>query len=196
MTTLVFFLEEPSAQEMLQGFLPRLLPAAVTVRYVPFEGKSDLERQLVRKLRGWRTPETRFVVLRDKDSADCKDIKARLVALCQQAGKPETLVRIACHRIESWYLGDLAAVEAGLEVPGLAERQAKAKYRAPDRLGNAAQELLRLTGGRYQKVGGSRAIGPHLRTDGNRSESFNAFVSGLLRVLGAPLDQTGTPSRI
>ena len=110
MTTVVFFLEEPSAQEMLQGFLPWLLPAAVSVRYIPFDGKSDLERQLVRKLRGWRMPETRFVVLRDKDSADCIDTKARLVALCQQAGKPETLVRIACHEIESWYLGDLAAV--------------------------------------------------------------------------------------
>ena len=40
---LVFLLEEPSAREMLKGSLPRVLPDAVQVRYVVFEGKHDLE---------------------------------------------------------------------------------------------------------------------------------------------------------
>jgi hypothetical protein len=185
MTTLVFFLEEPSAREMLQGFLPRILPPGIDVRYVVFEGKTDLDRQLAGKLRGWRTPDTAFVVLRDKDAGDCIEVKKGLLTRCQQGARPETLVRIACHEIESWYLGDLAAVEAGLEVPGLAARQTKAKYRNPDRLGNAKQELVRVTGGQYQEVGGSRAIGPHMKTDGNQSHSFTVFVSGLRRILAA-----------
>ena len=48
MNQLVFFLEEPSAREMLKNFLPQILPNNVTVRYVVFEGKQDLERQLGR----------------------------------------------------------------------------------------------------------------------------------------------------
>ena len=71
MNQLVFFLEEPSAREMLKNLLPRILPDKVTVRYVVFEGKQDLENQLGRKLRGWCVPDTRFVVMRDKDQADC-----------------------------------------------------------------------------------------------------------------------------
>ena len=67
MNQLVFFLEEPSAREMLKNLLPRILPDNVTVRYVVFEGKQDLENQLARKLRRWRVPDTRFVVMRDKD---------------------------------------------------------------------------------------------------------------------------------
>ena len=49
---LVFVLEEPSAREMLKGLLPRVLPGAVQVRYVVFEGKHDLEKNIIRRLRG------------------------------------------------------------------------------------------------------------------------------------------------
>ena len=52
MRTLVFFLEEPSAREMLKGLLPRFLPPDVESRFVVFEGKQDLEKQLEKKLRG------------------------------------------------------------------------------------------------------------------------------------------------
>ena len=53
---LVFLLEEPSARDLLTGLLPKLLPESVHVHYLVFDGKQDLERQLVRKLRGWRMP--------------------------------------------------------------------------------------------------------------------------------------------
>lgn len=57
MRVLVFFLEEPSARAMLEGLLPRLLPAGWEVKYVIFEGKQDLEKQLPRKLLGdWHSP--------------------------------------------------------------------------------------------------------------------------------------------
>lgn len=185
MNQLVFFLEEPSAREMLKNFLPRILPEPdhITVRYVVFEGKQDLERQLGRKLRGWRVPDTRFVVMRDKDQADCTEVKCRLVGICRDAGKPDALVRIPCYELESWYLGDLNAVEQGLQIPGLAQQQERAKYRRPDRIANPVQELRRLTKERYQKIAGSRIIGLHLSPDANRSHSFTVFVSGLLRLV-------------
>lgn len=37
--TVVFCLEEPSAREMLKGFLPRLFPGMTDVSYVVFEGE-------------------------------------------------------------------------------------------------------------------------------------------------------------
>ena len=46
MKTIVFFLEEPSAREMLEGVLPRILPEEVKVRYLVFQGKQDLEKNL------------------------------------------------------------------------------------------------------------------------------------------------------
>ncbi len=182
---LVFLLEERSAREMLKGLLPRLLCPNVVPRYVVFEGKQHLERSIERRLRKWLAPDTAFVVIRDQDASDCRQVKATLAAKCARAGKPDALVRIACHELETFYLGDLAAVERGLGLPGLARQQDRRKYRAPDRLRNPAAELARMTRDVYQKVAGSRAIGPELSLCGNRSDSFRALVDGLLDVADA-----------
>ena len=183
MKTLVFFLEEPSAQRMLEGVLPRLISQDIMVRYVVFQGKSHLEKELVRKLRIWQHPDSVFVVMRDQDAGDCRVIKMRLAELCRQAGRSEALVRIACHELESFYLGDLAAVERGLGIGGLSAKQGRSQYRNPDKLGNPSEELGKLTGGRYQKIAGSRSIGVHLDFANNRSPSFNALVAGIRRVV-------------
>ncbi|NMW22274.1 MAG: DUF4276 family protein [Chlorobiaceae bacterium] len=184
MKTLVFFLEEPSAQRMLEGVLPKLISADVYVRYVVFQGKSDLEKHLVRKLRYWQLPDSVFVVMRDQDASDCLDIKMRLVDLCRQSGRNEVLVRIACRELESFYLGDLEAVERGLGIRGLAAKQGQSKFRNPDRLGSPSEELNKLTNGIYQKVAGSRAIGGYLNLENNSSRSFIVLLSGIKKVLG------------
>ncbi len=183
MRVLVFFLEEPSAKAMLNGLLPRLLPAGWQVKYVIFEGKQDLEKQLPRKLQNWQRPGCKFVILRDKDSGDCVVIRQELVKKCRDAGKPDALVRIAIHELESWYLGDLAAVEAGLGISNLAGKQGSRKFREPDTLANPYQELRRLTADRYQKISGSRAIGVHLSIEDNRSQSFRKFISGVRNIV-------------
>lgn len=183
MRTLAFLLEEESAQYMLEGLLPRLLPQDVHVRYIVFEGKQDLRQQLARRLRGWRAPDTRFVVLHDQDSSDCCALKQQLQEICSQSGRPETLVRIACRELESFYLGDLEAVERAFGLRGLARQQENRKFREPDSLNNAAQELRKLTGGTYQKLRGSRDIGVRLRVDGgNRSVSFGHLLDGIQRI--------------
>lgn len=186
MMELVVFLEEPSARAMLQGVLPRLLAPEVSVRYVVFEGKQDLEKRLPVRLRGWQNPHARFLVLRDQDSGDCRQIKQRLLDICHQAGQSDAMVRIACHELESFYLGDLCAVANSIGPASLAAQQDKAKYRNPDRLNNAAQELKRIATS-YQKVSGSREIGKQLAIAGNRSESFNQLLSGIRRLVGEEL---------
>ncbi len=60
MKTLVCLLEKPSAREMLRSVLPRILPVDVDVKFIIFEGKQDLERQMKRRLRYWQVPDSLF----------------------------------------------------------------------------------------------------------------------------------------
>ncbi len=184
MKELVFFLEEPSAQAMLQGLLPRMLDPGIHVRLIPFEGKQDLEKQLVRRMRGYVNPQARFIVLRDQDSApDCTVVKHKLLRLCADAGRGAvSLVRVACKELETIYLADLAAVERALGVTGLNKHQGSAKFRQPDHLGSPSDELRKLTQGAYQKVGASRLIGPHLDLANERSATFKNLVKGIRRL--------------
>jgi hypothetical protein len=179
MKTIVFFLEEPSAKEMLSGVLPRMLPENIQIRYIVFQGKQDLEKNLKLKLRGWRAPNCRFIIMRDQDSGDCKTIKSKLIKLCKESGKEEVIVRIACHELESFYLGDLAAVEKGLGLKGLQKQQQSKKFRDPDSIVNPSDELFKLTRNLYDKVSGSRAISPHIKLNANYSKSFKALLSGI-----------------
>jgi len=179
MSTLVVFTEEMSAKVMLESLLPRLLPREIGIQCVAFEGKQDLEKQLPIKLKGWATPDTVFVVLRDQDNADCHQVKRNLRVLCEAANRPGVLIRIACRELESWYFGDLAAVERALEIGGLTGLQNKSRYRDPDSILRPSAELKKITKNRYQKVSGSRSIGKHLSLDNGRSSSFRNFIDGV-----------------
>lgn len=188
MMTLVFLLEEPSAREMLQGILPKLLPDDVKPFFIVFEGKQDLEKQLIRKMKLWNKSDSRFIVMRDQDAGDCRKIKDNLLVKCQEVGKPDAVVRIACHELESFYLGDLKAVEQGLEVKGLAKMQSQRQYRDPDSFPNPANKLSMLTKC-YEKVSGSRAIGRHLNLNDNKSRSFNVLVKAIKDIVSSnPLE--------
>jgi hypothetical protein len=186
MKELVFFLEEPSAAEMLAGILPRLLSDNVIPRFITFEGKQDLERQLIRRLRGYQNPGAVFVVMRDQDSQpDCRVIKTRLASMCQEAGRPDALARIACRELESFYLADLSAVERGLGLSNVAKHQHGAKFRNPDQTVSPAVELAKLSRGQYQKVSGSRAISPYLDLENTRSPSFHNLIKGIRRIVAS-----------
>ena len=185
MRELVFFLEEDSAKALLEQLLPRLIPATSQIqsRLIVFEGKQDLHKQLEKKLRGYVNPQARFIVLRDQDSADCREIKRSLVSSCSRAGKPGAIVRIACRELESFYLGDLKAVELALEIASLAAKQERRKYRDPDRLLSPSRELEKLTSFRYQKVAGSRAIGLHLNLTVTKLKSFHHLLRGIRQAI-------------
>ena len=185
MKHLVFLLEEESMKALLDVLLPQILPQGINFLCIPHEGKQDLEKSIPRKLRAWQTPDTAFVIVRDKDGADCIEIKKRLVNLCQQAGRSDSLVRIACHELESWYLGDLAAVEKAFNIKKLAEQQRNRKYKEPDKLSNASEELEKLVKG-YRKVSGAKKIAAYMDIHQNYSHSFNCFisaVSGLIKLV-------------
>ena len=184
MKELVFLLEESSAKAMLESLLPRILDAGIKPRLLAFEGKQDLEKQMVRKMRSYINPHARFIVMRDQDAMpDCRVIKEELLARCAEAGRQGvSLVRIACRELESFYLADLAAVELGLGIKGLAKQQGIAKFKNSDFYPNPSKELLDLTKQRYQKVSGSREIGKHLDVSNERSSSFKNLIVGIKRM--------------
>lgn len=184
MNELVFLLEERSMREMLVGFLPRILPPVLPYYLVSHEGKTDLEKSIPRKLRGWRRPGARFIILRDKDSADCHRVKRKLKKLCVDAGQPDALIRVVCEELEAWFLGDFIAIERAFGLTHLAPLERRAKYREPDKIVGASPELKRLVP-RYLKLSGARSIGEHLDPTRNRSRSFRAFIDGLNRVIAS-----------
>jgi Domain of unknown function (DUF4276) len=186
MKELVFLLEEESMKALLDVLLPKVLPTDILYRCIPHEGKQDLEKSIPIKLRAWKTPGTSFVIVRDKDHANCIELKKHLVQLCKQEGRHESLVRIACHELESWFLGDLAAVEKAFNIKKLAGQQHNKKYKNPDRLSNASEELAKLVKG-YRKVSGAKKIAAYMTIDQNQSHSFNCFISGLTRLVNNTL---------
>jgi Domain of unknown function (DUF4276) len=171
----VFFLEEPSAQDFLQAILPRILRQGITPHFLVFHGKQDLEKRLLLRLKHWQRPYSQFIVLRDQDSGDCVEIKERLKNLCKDAGKPTAIVRIACRELESFFVGDWAAIAAGYERPNLAANSKLAKYRNPDLLGSPAVDIRRSIP-TYQKREGARTIAPHLNLEMNASRSFRVLI--------------------
>jgi hypothetical protein len=183
MTMLVVLVEEASmAQLLMDHLMPKILGDR-SFRVISHQGKSDLEKSIPRKLKGAWPPGTRFVVVRDNDGGDCMALKARLLGLCQEDKRDRTLVRIVCQELESWYLGDLLALDRSGLVRGsrFAREQGKAKFRNPDRLANAKEELCKLVRG-YKPLSGTRAIGPHLDVERNLSRSFQVFVEGVRRL--------------
>jgi hypothetical protein len=185
---LVFLLEEPSIREVLNIILPKFLPPEIPFLLIPHEGKRDLERSIPRKLRAWQNPHARFVIVRDKDSADCLSVKQRLTALCEQVGRRDCLIRIVCHELEAWFLGDLQAIERAFELKRLSRQAGQEKFRQPDLIANATEELKKLVGS-YQKIGGARTIAPYLELERNRSHSFQVFIDGVRRLADEMINQ-------
>lgn len=186
MSRLVFLLEEPSMKELLEGLLPRLAPDVVFL-CVPHEGKQDLEKSVPRKLKAWREPGVRFVVVRDNDGEDCLAVKARLRDLCRAGGRDDTLVRVVCQELEAWYFGEPEALAEAYGDPRLSALDRKAKYRNPDGIQSPSTELEQVIP-EFQKVSGARAMGALLTRERNRSRSFQVFVDGVLHmasVMGA-----------
>lgn len=187
MSRIVFLLEEYSAKALLEELLPRLFP---DLRFlcVSHEGKRDLEKSIPRKLRAWREPGDRFCILRDNDGADCRDLKRSLVEMCRTAGRPDTLVRIACQEMEAWYFGAPGLLAQGFRDERLRSLDRKARFRVPDAIARPAKELHRLVPA-FQKVSGARTMGGLLERE-NSSASFRVLLSGIAR-LEAEMRATG-----
>lgn len=177
---LVFLLEEQSMKTFLDGILPRILPPDVTFITIPHEGKTDLQKSIPIKLRAWKQSDVKFVIVQDQDTGDCREIKRKIVELCQNA-KQEVLIRIACHELEAWYFGDLEAVSKAYN-KNLTTLIKKKQYRVPDAIICPKRELKKYLP-EHQQISGAKLIAQYIDIDKNKSESFQTFVSGVKRLI-------------
>jgi hypothetical protein len=180
---IVILTEEPSMRIVLRTLMARTWPArheGVDWQIISHQGKADLERKMERKMSTWNYGDPHFIILRDNDGSCCQQLKKRLIAKAASTGKPHH-VRIVCQELESWLIGDLTAVKAAY--PRARVRDAVAKYRNPDSLGNASEELSILTGD-PAKVERAALIAPHLVLQRNRSRSFQVLIETLEKHLG------------
>lgn len=175
---IVIFTEEESMNVALQGLLGRQFPGLIEGLdwfVIDFNGKSDLERNFPDRIRRWNYGNPLFVIMRDNDGSDCGILKARLEKLAMVSGKPFK-VRMVCQELESWFLGDNQAVTAAY--PARRFSNVTAKYRNPDKMTNASQELATLRG-EVSKVAKAVRIAPYLEPSRNVSRSFQVFFKTL-----------------
>lgn len=182
---IVFLLEERSMKVLLQGLLPRLFPD-LSFLCVEHEGKQDLEKSVPRKLRAWREPGVRFLVLRDNDGADCRQVKEGLHDLCARGGRSDAIVRIACQELEAWYLGEPDALAEAFRRDAVRRISQRARFRDPDSVVNPAGAVRDLIPG-FQKVSGARRMAEVLGRGGNRSASFRCLMRAVERLRGEML---------
>lgn len=164
----------------LKELVPKVWPEAVFgVDWIPvyFQGKKDLERNICPKMKNWNYGDPHFIILRDQDGADCKALKQALTKLAENGEKPFQ-IRIVCQELESWFLGDLDAVETAYPESKASKQSGIAKFRQPDKLTNASDELKKLTGA-SGKVGRAASIAKHLDPTRNKSHSFGVLLNTL-----------------
>lgn len=169
--------EEPSAVPVIEA-LAALICHDTPLRVIPHEGISDLRKSLPRKLRAWRNPEARFIVLCDQDNADCVQRKAEFAALVRDTGRAEqTRIRIVCSELESWFLGDAEAIERA-ELGSAVRIAREVGARNVDEIKHPVELLKKHCPG-YSKIINAQRIAPYLEPARNGSESFRQFVAAL-----------------
>ena len=185
----------------LNACLPGLLPDDCSFQIRSYGGKHALLRKIGDRLNGyanWMPTNYRIVVVVDRDTDDCNDLKSRLEKICRDAGLRtrrtagasnwQVVTRIAIEELEAWCFGDWPAVRKAYPrlSPNIPD---KASYKNPDAIKGGTHEafekVLRQSG--YFRQGLSKtiaanAIGKHLNPAQNKSHSFNVFRNAIAEV--------------
>ena len=172
--------------DFVQGLLGHWeTPHDIKIHFQYADGYPDVVSLAESTVATWRKPHTRFLVLCDQDNADCKERKQRIIERIAVARRGAVDVRIVCRQLETWYLGDLAALVAAR--PKLAAFARSSTVRGQPDLIVAPAKLIeaQLAEGRLRKRALARDVGLHARTHANRSHSFNVFMDKLREILGS-----------
>ena len=146
---------------------------------ISHEGKNDLIHSIPIKLKAWKMPGTRFVIVHDQDCHDCIDLKNRIEEVCEPYNR-EVLIRIVCRELESWYFGDIQAVEKAYG-KDLSKIRCSNKYRIPDAIIDPKERIKRWIP-ELTQIDGARRISKYMNIEDNTSHSFRVFVDGVKRM--------------
>jgi hypothetical protein len=196
---LIVFVEEESAEAALLTLLPKLLPEP-EFQIIRFQGKQDMLRKLLARLRGfhsWLPNNWLLLVLIDRDGDDCRDLKEKLEAIALQAGliskssarsgsRFQIVNRIVIEELESWFFGDWEAVRTGYPRVS-ATIPNKERFRDPDGISGGtweAMEQVLQRAGYYQsglgKIELARTVAQYMDPARNKSRSFQVFHEAIM----------------
>ena len=193
---LEFFVEEPSTLTALNILIPKILPNTYFEIH-SFQGKNDLLKNLPNRLgvyAKYLAYDYKIIVLVDRDSDDCHELKEKLESFALRAGLKtltnspnhfQIINRIVIEELEAWFFGDVEAIcKAYPGVP--ANLHQKAQYRDSDAIKGGTWEHLEnvLKRNGYYRDGlvkprAARDISRHMEPDRNRSRSFQVFRDAL-----------------
>lgn len=195
--------EEPSMGAALRLLLPRMVGRA-TWQLHEHRSKSQLLRSLPIRLAGYRSwlpNDHRIVVVVDRDTDDCTELKERLETMAHHAGfatraKPargrfSVVNRVVVEELEAWYFGDWQAVRTAY--PRVkATVPSKAPFRSPDAITGGTWEAFErvMQDAGYFKTGlrkieAARNVASHMDPSRNTSPSFQALRTALLEMVAA-----------
>lgn len=204
MNKLEILVEEESCEAALRNLLPKLLPPATNCPIRRFRGKSDLLRELPKRLAGYKSsadPNLRLIILLDRDEEDCLKLKKQLEDIVKTSGfKTRTVAgggtyqvanRIVIEELEAWFFGDANAVAAAYpnlrkKFPNLDKRK---EFRNPDNLNNTAETLHKILrqAGYYPnslpKIETARKISEKMNPSKNTSPSFKLFCTTVAEII-------------
>ncbi len=192
--------EEPSMEAALRILLGKIL-TKISYEIFPYQGKSDLMKQLPRRLKAYKKwfPENwAILVLVDRDQDNCIDLKNKLERFAAEAefvtksnsgGQPYTIInRIAIEELEAWYFGDWDAVKTAYPRVPVTIPQ-KSGYRYPDDVSGGTWEIfervLQRAGyfsGGLRKIEAARTIAEHMNPGRNNSRSFQVLHEALFEM--------------
>src|ERR1035437_916017 len=150
-----FLVEEQSAEKVLNNLLPKIVTCEHNFTIITFKGKHDMLKRLPLELKGYSRfikPSYKIVILIDRDSADCKELKQKLEKFASDAGintksvVPKgkqfyVLNRIAIEELEAWFFGDAEAIRTAY--PRVSSSfENRAQYRNPDSIAGGTWEAL------------------------------------------------------
>ena len=173
----ILLTEERSMKIFLEMLLPKIFSNSIDFIIYHHEGKGDLKKSIPIKLKSLSSDETQFLVLIDQDGSDCSILKSEINKLCDVKKDVNYKIRIVCHELESWYFGDLLAIDNAFSTK-LSKLKNKQKFRNPDNIINAKRELKRYIGPHGQieiaeKIADAMTI---TSVHDNRSHSFHLFL--------------------
>lgn len=141
MRKLLIITEEESAKKFLDTYLPRYISEKhngwtrgrdYIVHTVSFKGKGELLKKLRKVI-----PNSGYdglLILMDQDEDDCKQAKNKLKIALGNCKYPVKF-RIACHELETFYLGDLDSLEKSLK------KRISTGRKSPDSITNPSRHI-------------------------------------------------------
>lgn len=188
MIVIHIFTEELSLKNVLDEILPKILPEGIFFRIYPHQGKEDLENALKKTLPSIsKIPGSKILITRDQDNNDCVQLKTYINDMVKNNCHCEYSIRIICKELESWFLGDMQAIEKAYPRFKADNYINKAEFRNVDKIQYPNRQLLKLLPEyadrqTLPKLEVSENISKHLDIDNNLSSSFYHTIAAIKKL--------------